>query len=132
LVKDNLFILRPEWFGVYGLDSGKNFLQSPVCPCGCGEKAVMLLEDFEEMTNFAFNMLMENDCCHCAIFMHSISGIMYAFAKMLDENDEISVSYTYSDSSDFKFFKTVDDELEFHCYGLLVETQHGQWKIVDG
>ena len=34
---------RPEWFGAYGLDKNKNFLQAPLCECGCGEKQVLYL-----------------------------------------------------------------------------------------
>jgi hypothetical protein len=134
LVKENIFLFRPEWFSAYGLDKEKNFLQSPVCECecGCGGKCVILLDDFDALTGFAVNVLMENDCDHCAIFTHGIDDKLYAFVKMLDEDDEIVISYIMCDEgADFGFFKSIDDEFEFHCYGLLIETQIGQWKIIE-
>jgi hypothetical protein len=49
---------RPEWFETYGLDKRKNMLQSLICPCGCGEKATLIAETTEELTNLAASLLM--------------------------------------------------------------------------
>ena len=47
-MSNKLIKFIPEWFGIYGLDKEKNFLQAPVCECGCGGKAVLLLKDEKE------------------------------------------------------------------------------------
>ena len=41
-MKIKKFNIRPEWFGAYGLDKEKNFMQAPTCECGCGGKGVLL------------------------------------------------------------------------------------------
>ena len=35
---DNMIKFRPEWFGAYGLDKNKNFLQAPFCVSAVVEK----------------------------------------------------------------------------------------------
>ena len=55
---------------------------APVCECGCGGKGVLLLENNPELFGFMFNMLMENECNHCAIFAHAFDGNMYAALKV--------------------------------------------------
>ena len=85
---DKMIKFRPEWFGAYGLDKDKNFLQAPLCECGCGEKANLVLEDIKELFQFMNMMLMENDCNHCAIFAYAFDGCMYAALKVENETDD--------------------------------------------
>ena len=124
-----LIKFRPEWFNAYGLDKEKNFLQAPICECGCGEKAVLLLKDKKELFAFMFNMLMENDCNHCAIFTYAFDGTMYAALKVENESDDPVLFFGQKNNMDF--FKEWDDELDFHCYGLMIETKRGEWKIIE-
>ena len=86
-MSNKLIKFRPEWFGAYGLDKDKNFLCAPVCECGCGEKAVLLLDN-QNLFSFMFNVLMENECNHCAIFAHAFDGNMYAALKVENKDDE--------------------------------------------
>ena len=44
-MKIKKFNIRPEWFGAYGLDKEKNFMQAPTCECGCGGKSVLLIDN---------------------------------------------------------------------------------------
>jgi hypothetical protein len=81
--------------------------------------------------DFACGILSEHECCHCAIFAHSIKGDMYVFAKMLDENENVKLLSFSCEKPDFGFFKQIDDIYEFHCYGLVIESQPGQWKIIE-
>lgn len=124
-----LIKFRPEWFDAYGLNREKNFLQAPVCECGCGEKTVLILKDKKELFDFMFNMLMENDCDHCAIFAHTLDDNMYTALKVENETDMPVLFFGQKDS--MTFFKEWDDELDLHCYGLLVETKRGHWKIIE-
>lgn len=66
---DNMIKFRPEWFGAYGLDKNKNFLQAPLCECGCGEKMSLVLETNKDLFQFMNVMLIENDCNHCGILL---------------------------------------------------------------
>jgi hypothetical protein len=127
-IKDE-FIFRPEWFEAYGLDKEKNFLMSPTC--GCGGKASILLRDFDELSKFAMSVLSENECCHCAVFVHFMNNEMYVFFKVLDNDDNICYYSGQSQENDMESFKKVDEEFGFHCYGLMIEHQKGQWRIVD-
>ena len=123
------FNIIPEWFGAYGLDKEKNFLQAPTCECGCGGKAVLLLKDEKELFGFMYNVLMENECNHCAIFAHSFDDTMFAALKVDNETDDPILFF--SQEENMTFFKEWDDELELHFYGLMVESQLCEWKIIE-
>lgn len=127
---DNMIKFRPEWFSAYGLDKNKNFLQSPLCECGCGEKMSLVLEDIKDLFQFMYAMLMENDCNHCGIFAYAFDGSMYAALKVENETDD-PVLFFQIKESDLGFFREWDDELELHCYGLIIETRKGLWKIIE-
>ena len=127
---DNMIKFRPEWFSAYGLDKNKNFLQAPLCECGCGEKMSLVLEDIKDLFQFMYAMLMENDCNHCGIFAYAFDGSMYAALKVENETDD-PVLFFQIKESDLGFFREWDDELELHCYGLIIETRKGLWKIIE-
>lgn len=127
---DKMIKFRPEWFSAYGLDKNKNFLQAPLCECGCGEKASLVLETNKDLFQFMNAMLMENDCNHCAIFAYAFDGCMYAALKVENETDD-PVLFFQIQESDLGFFREWDDELGLHCYGLIIETRKGLWKIIE-
>ena len=56
-------------FHMCGLDNEKNFLESPKCECGCGEKTYLILNGKEEATDLALQLLADNDCNCCAVFV---------------------------------------------------------------
>lgn len=122
--------VRLEWFAAYGLDKNKNLLQAPVCECGCGEKCHVLLNTKDDLFGFMTNMLIENDCNHCAMFAHTYDGKMYIAIKT-DDNPDDSVTLYGIDKLDMEFFKKWNDKFDFHCYGLVVESKPGEWKIIE-
>ena len=121
---------RPEWFSAYGLDKDKNFLQAPLCECGCGEKMNLVLESNKDLFQFMNAMLIENDCNHCAIFAYAFDGSMYTALKVENETDD-PVLFFQIQESDLGFFREWDDELGLHCYGLIIETRNRLWKIIE-
>ena len=127
---DNMIKFRPEWLGAYGLDKNKNFLQAPLCECGCGEKMSLVLETNKDLFQFMNVMLIEKDCNHCGIFAYAFDGSMYTALKIENETDD-PVLFFQIKESDLGFFREWDDELELHCYGLIVETKHDEWKIIE-
>ena len=122
--------LRLEWFEAYRLDKNKNFLQAPVCECGCGEKCHVLLNTRQDLFGFMFNVLMENDCNHCAMFAYAYDEKMYTAIKVENDSDEPVLFYGIEEP-DMKFFKNWDDELGLYCYGLVIESKPGEWKIIE-
>ena len=128
-MSNKLIKFRPEWFGAYGLDKDKNFMQAPTCECGCGEKCVLLINDHKELFGFMYNVLMENECNHCAIFAYAFDGNMYAALKVENKDDEPVMFF--EQKGNMNFFKDWDDIVEFHCYGLIIETKRGEWKIIE-
>ena len=55
---------RNEYFAAYGLNKFKNFLNAPICECGCGNKTHILLKDDEALLNLTGQLLSEHDCEH--------------------------------------------------------------------
>lgn len=133
---------RNEYFSGYGLNKFKNFLQAPECDCGCDGKGVLLLNGKKDLFGFMNAMLLDNKCGCCAIFAHSYDNKMYAGIKCVeyDEDGEI-INDSSEDGTPVKFFTVDDDYYEFfqeldaniglYCYGLIIETNKGQWKIIE-
>lgn len=104
-------------------------MQAPTCECGCDGKGVLLINDRKELFGFMHNVLMENECNHCAIFAHSFDDTMFVALKVDNETDKPILFF--SQEENMTFFKEWYDELKLHCYGLMVESQPGKWKIIE-
>lgn len=126
---------RNESFAGYGLNKYKNFMQSPVCECGCGGSCSLLLNDKKELFGFMHTMLMESDCDCCAIFAHAYDGNLYVAIKCMlddeDSQDDMPVKFFGAKDDYIEFFQEWDGEVGFHCYGLMIETQKGKWKVIE-
>ena len=93
---------------------------------------VALVERF----GFLGGMLSENDCDQCAIFAYGFDGQLYAGLKYVtwdEENNTEKVEMTVlsTDEENLEFFQEVDAEFGLHCYGLIIETKNGEWKIIE-
>ena len=129
---------RNKSFAGYGLNKFRNFLQSPNCECGCGEKANVILKDKKELFGFMNGLLLDNNCDCCAIFAHSYDGNLYTAIKCVveeentDENDDDSSVKFFGVKDDcLTFFQELDAEIGLHCYGLMIETKRGEWEIIE-
>lgn len=113
-------------FASCGLDLEKNFLQAPICPCGCGEYAYPVLQTKEDLYGFMYLMLDEHDCSHCAIFAICMDGNVYMSIKAED-----GIKIYISNGDDLKkLIADVQEEFQFHCYGLLEQINDEQYSIV--
>lgn len=117
-------------FHMCGLDKEKNFLESPKCECGCGEKTYLILNSKEEATDLAWQLLVDNDCNCCAVFVILEDNSMM-FAYRHGENiDNISV-YETNKIEDYSDIGKIADELELHCYGLIAHVKENQYSIIE-
>lgn len=128
-INTNTIKFRPEWFAAYGLTKEKNFLQAPICECGCGGKCNLLLDDKEALFGAATELLLSYDCNCCAIFAHAFDENMYGIIKA-GKYVETPIVISAKEPN-MKFFQTFDNVIHLHCYGLLIETKRGEWKIIE-
>ena len=60
---------------------------------------------------------------------------MYAAIKCIYEGkevneDEIIVDF-FGVDNDLEFFQEMDAKIGLHCYGLMIETEKGKWKVIE-
>lgn len=117
-------------FEYCGLDKENNFLQAPICPCGCGEYANIILKSDEDVFGFMYTMLEENECDHCAIFAlkdnnHILLGMKIDGEIVCYTAKNNSFEHGYED-----IFTGLQDKFEFHCYGLLEQVDEESYRII--
>ena len=118
-------------FEYCGLDKENNFLQAPICPCGCGNYMSLILKDEDDVFSFMHTMLEEDECNHCAIFVLKNDG--YAFMGVKLDGDVqcyLTKNKAYKVTGWKDIFKDIQDEFEFHCYGLLEQVDEESYRIV--
>ena len=126
---------RNESFAGYGLNKFKNFMQAPKCDCGCGGDCKIILKETNDLFGFMNQVLMDNECDCCAIFAHTYDEKMYAAIKCIYEGKEVNEDETIVDffgvDNDLEFFQEIDAKIGLHCYGLMIETEKGKWKVIE-
>lgn len=118
-------------FDMCGLDKEKNFLQAPLCECGCGNYMDICAYD-DEITDICEQLVEVNDCNHCGVFsITSRNNCVFALKMYDDETDEVVIDVFQKDViNDYGDIGKIADELELHCYGLLVCKKPGLYRIV--
>ena len=124
---------RNESFAGYGLNKFKNFMQAPKCDCGGNCK--IILKETKDLFGFMNQVLTDNECDCCAIFAHTYDEKMYAAIKCIYEGKEVNEDETIVDffgvDNDLEFFQEMDAKIGLHCYGLMIETEKGKWKVIE-
>ena len=126
-----------------GAESCINLLQPIRCECGCGGYANMIIKDEEDYNVFtvAGSLLEETDCTHAWIFIMegwAVSGAYTAedengekciqyFSTAIPENEEPITSF----EEEVELVKSLIEEIEPHCIGILQMTEDGSFRIVD-
>lgn len=118
-------------FDMCELDKEKNFLQAPICECGCGGYMDICAYD-DEIADICEQLVEVNDCNHCGVFaITSRNNCVFVLKMYDDETDEVVINafqkYAISDYGDIG---KIANELELHCYGLLVCKKPGLYRIV--
>jgi hypothetical protein len=112
-----------------GLDPEWNFMQAPECECGCGEKCSICLKNDDEALSFCKTMVYENNECNkCTVFAITKENMLLGAIK---QDDDI---YCFKSKDPIKYMSDIGeifDELELHCYGLIVWNGEGLYRIVE-
>ena len=112
-----------------GLDPEWNFMQAPECECGCGEKCSIYLKNDDETLSFCKTMVYENNKCNkCAVFAITKENILLGAIK---QDADV---YCFKSKDPIKYMGDIGeifDELELHCYGLIVWNGEGLYRIVE-
>ena len=117
----------PLTFRSCGLNRTQNFLESPICPCGCGERANIILKTNKEVFDFIGAMLYENDCNHCAIFVVRNDGTMNFGIKLSEDDIQL---YRCNDRNSKQVIADMQKAYKFHYYGLLQQTGDESYTII--
>lgn len=109
-----------------GLNPKNNILEAPTCPYGCGERANLILKNDKEVSDFIGSMLAETDCHHCAIFAIKQNGDLIFGQK----TDEDIICYAAKDGKAIETIIDLNEQLNFHCYGLLQQVDDDLYAII--
>ena len=113
--------IRVESFEVYGLNKYKNFL----------EGREMTMDDANAVIEWAGNLLSnDEEPKNMAIFIHTSNDVMYIVSKEMLEDGITFGVYNYTGQDDLDFFATIDAELNFASYGLIMQVGKTTWRII--
>ena len=113
-------------FAYYGLDKALNFLQAPICECGCGEYMNMVLKG-NDVYEFMHALLEENDCDYCAIFTIKRNNTASMGVKV---DDDIKMYDCKINGDGNGLFRAIQEDMEFHCCGLIEQVDDERYRII--
>lgn len=114
-------------FAYYGLDKDKNFLQAPICECGCGNYMDIILNDDDDVGEFMHVMLDEYECNYCAIFAVKRDDMALMGVKT---DGGICMYKCKIDGQKKNLFSKIQEVGKFHCYGLLEQVDEKSYRII--
>lgn len=110
-----------------GLDPEGNFLQAPVCECGCGNYMDVVLDEELDLYNFMGIILSQHECDYCAVFALCENTVEAA----IKVDDKIKIyGAEATGSTAMKMISDMQEEAQFHRYGLLVQVGENLYEIV--
>lgn len=109
-----------------GLNPENNILEAQLCPCGCGHYGNLILQNDKEVADFIGSMLAETDCHHCAIFAVKQNGDLIFGQK----TDEDIICYAAKDGKAIETIIDLNEQINFHCYGLLQQVDDDLYAII--
>lgn len=121
---------RIENFSAYGLNKYRNFMTAPECECGCGGDAHLILESNDDLFGFISAVLDDYDWDGMsAIFAIDYDGAMYVGVRDPDSEDD-GIEIMGIPDLDMEFFAEVDADYCFDRYGLIIEVEPNEWKVI--
>ena len=115
-------------FASCGLDKRNNMLQAPICPCGCGNYMNLVLKTKQDLYDFMGMMLEDHECHHCAIFTLLKDGSAVVAIKIEDGIKIYGIDG--KERSARKVIAEIQEDIQFHCYGLLKQVDEESYRIV--
>lgn len=116
-------------FASCGLNAENNFLQAPICRCGCGGYGDLVLDTKQDLYDLIYTLLNEYDCEHCAIFAVCLDNTIVMGAKLSD-GIKIYTSEFKEKSKCYTMIAWTQEDFEFHCYGLIEQIDVDTYRIV--
>lgn len=118
-------------FASCGLNAENNFLQAPICTCGCEGYGDLVLDTKQDLCDLIYTLLHEYDCDWCAIFALCLDDSVIMGVK---RNDDIKIY----NSSEIKKGKNgcctliawMQEDYKFHCHGLIEQIDVNTYRIV--
>ena len=130
-------------FSALGLDINTNFLEAPLCDCGCGQKQGFYTEDIKQTSG---DILMEQDFPVGGILVFRMNGDVLFTLKMGTEDDDILLCLLDLSKHSLQecgqvlqeSLQTMEKELGMeagyldlkHC-GILVEIAENTYKVIE-
>ena len=118
------FIVRELSFEDCGLDINCNILQAPICECGCGSYMNLVLKDNQEVADFMYSMLDEQDCDYCAMFALMKDNTLIFGGKFNDGMQVVHIQ-DKNNALNIDVVREIQTEFGFHCYGLIEQLEDG-------
>lgn len=109
-----------------GLNIEKNFLQAPICECGCGGKTRIILETQYDIGQFCGQMCDENDCYQCAVFAITKENEMIVAVKIGED-----IQILRCPLCNYREIGKLANELELHCYGLICWYEDNLYDVIE-
>ena len=124
------FIKRRVKFSDCGLDIDYNILNAVKCECGhCNEYMNIVLEDKQEVANFIYTMLSEQECEYCALFALMQDNSLI-FGSRCEDRLEILRLTRKDDGLNIDIVNDIQRDFKFHCYGLIEQVDETSYRIV--
>ena len=103
-------------------------MQAPICECGCGGKASIVLNSQSDVSQFCGQMCAENDCNQCAVFAINKDNSLIGAIKL---GDDIRIIGSTGSLDDYGTLGEIADEFELHCYGLICWIKDNLYDVVE-
>lgn len=125
-----------------GAENCINLLKPIKCECGCNGYANMIIKDEEDYNVFtvAGSLLEDTDCCHAWIFVIEDWAVSGAYTTEDEDGEQIIEYFTTAVGDndhiiDFEYWaeftKSMIEDIEPHCLGVLQHTGDGIFRVVD-
>ena len=111
-----------------GLNIEKNFLQAPICECGRGGNASIVLYSQSDVCPFCGLMCAGLDGIQCAVFAINKDNSLIGAIKL---GYDIRIIGSTGSLDDYGTLGEIADEFELHCYGLICWIKDNLYDVVE-
>ena len=123
------FIKRRVKFSDCGLDIDYNILNAVKCECGCGNYMNIVLEGNQEVADFIYTMLSDQECEYCALFALMQDNSLIFGSRCGDRMEVMKISRK-DDGLNIDVVNDIQKDFKFHCYGLIEQVDETSYRIV--